>query len=69
VTRRFEDGTTYDVRVTNPDARAEVVTDGTLDGAPLAIVDGRARVPLAKDGRTHAVALTLGPRTAAGDRS
>ncbi len=55
------DGTSYAFTVTNPGANAEVVTGAALDGAPLALEDGVARVPIVRDGRAHEVQITLGP--------
>jgi hypothetical protein len=31
-----------------------------LDGEPLAVTDGTARIPLARDRRSHRVEVTLG---------
>jgi len=58
---RRPDGTIYAFTVTNPSASAEGVVHGTLDGAPIAISAGAARVPIVRDGKAHMVAITLGP--------
>ncbi|MEP7028456.1 MAG: glycosyl transferase, partial [Candidatus Eisenbacteria bacterium] len=58
---RRPDGTSYAFAISNPEASAEVVVSAMLDGAPLAIEHGAARVPIAHDGRAHEVVVTLGP--------
>jgi cyclic beta-1,2-glucan synthetase len=60
---RLPDGaTTYVIRVVNPDGCAARVVAATADGSPCALADGAAQVPLASDGRRHAVEITLGGR-------
>jgi cyclic beta-1,2-glucan synthetase len=61
---RRPDGTSYAFTVTNPSANAGAVVDAMLDGAPIAIVAGAARVPIVRDGKAHAVTITLGPHGA-----
>ncbi len=61
VEQRLPDGaTTYVVRVVNPHGCAARVVAATADGAPCALADGAAIVPLVRDGARHAVELTLG---------
>jgi N,N'-diacetylchitobiose phosphorylase len=52
--------TRYAIRVSNPSGCSARVVGVTLDGAPLAPVNGAAVVPLARDGRTHTLAVELG---------
>ncbi|QBE67114.1 glycosyl transferase [Pseudoduganella lutea] len=54
------DGGSYDIAVRNPNGTAAKVIDVTLDGLPLNIVDGVARIPLVKDGGPHGVDILLG---------
>jgi cellobiose phosphorylase len=54
------DGTSYAFTVTNPSGCADAVVSATVDGEPVRVVDGAARVPTVRDGRAHAVAITLG---------
>jgi cyclic beta-1,2-glucan synthetase len=51
-------GTTYHIRVENPERRTRGVAKATLDGRP---VDPSA-IPLVDDGRTHEIHAILGPR-------
>jgi cyclic beta-1,2-glucan synthetase len=53
-------GGDYEIVVTNPDARAAAVVAVTIDGTASAIVDGTARIALARDGRSHRIDVTLG---------
>jgi cyclic beta-1,2-glucan synthetase len=62
VERRLADGTVYEFRVTHEGEPAEVVVSATLDGAPLAPLDGRLVVPIARDGLRHVVDARLGAR-------
>jgi cyclic beta-1,2-glucan synthetase len=55
------EATRYDVRIRNPEGRAERVLDAALDGAPVPVEDGEARVPVIHDGRAHRVEIGLGP--------
>jgi cyclic beta-1,2-glucan synthetase len=59
--------TSYDIAIGNPQGRASAVTAATLDGAPLPVREGAARVPIARDERRHRVEITLGP--GGGDRA
>jgi cyclic beta-1,2-glucan synthetase len=53
-------GGSYDVSVRNPNGTAAKVIGVTLDGVPLNIVDGAARIPLMRDGGPHGVDILLG---------
>ena len=55
------EATRYDIRIRNPEGRAERVLDAALDGAPVPVEDGEARVPVIHDGRAHRVEIGLGP--------
>jgi cyclic beta-1,2-glucan synthetase len=55
------EATRYDLRLRNPEGRAEIVVDAALDGAPVPVEDGEARVPLRRDGRAHRVEIVFGP--------
>ena len=55
------DRTRYEIVVANPGACAAAVTAVVMDGQELAPLDGRARLPLRRDGRSHLVEITLGP--------
>ena len=52
--------TVYEITVDNPQRDARLVTSAECDGAPTALVEGKARVPLLADGRRHAVRVSLG---------
>jgi cyclic beta-1,2-glucan synthetase len=52
--------TRYAITVTNPGRCAARVVAVSLDGAPLAPVDGAAVVPLARDGGRHTLTVELG---------
>jgi len=57
---RRPEGTTYTLAMVNPAGRAGAVVRARLDGNPLAIERGVARVPLRADGRDHEVRIELG---------
>jgi N,N'-diacetylchitobiose phosphorylase len=59
-------GTRYTIEVHNPQGCAERVVAATLDGVALTVAGGALRLPLATDGRTHALAVRLGSAPAAG---
>ncbi|HMB71245.1 MAG TPA: glycosyl transferase, partial [bacterium] len=62
VSCRAPDGvTTYEIRVTNPHGCSARVTEARLDGSAVPVRDGRASVPLARDGDLHHVEVELGP--------
>ncbi|MFZ4767947.1 MAG: GH36-type glycosyl hydrolase domain-containing protein, partial [Roseimicrobium sp.] len=50
----------YHVQVNNPKRQAARVTEATLDGRPVPVIDGTAQVPLQKDGGVHEVRVVLG---------
>ena len=52
--------TTYDVIVRNPRRRARRVVEARIDGAPAPVAAGAARIPIARDGRTHRADVVLG---------
>ncbi|TFG87573.1 MAG: glycosyl transferase, partial [Gemmatimonadales bacterium] len=56
-----DEETRYEIHVANPDHCSEAVVAVTCDDDPCPPVDGTARVPLLRDGRTHRLAITLGP--------
>ena len=58
--RLADDGGSYDITVRNPQGSAGAVVSATLDGAPLGVDGGVARIPLLRDGAAHRVELTLG---------
>ncbi|MBK7972731.1 MAG: glycosyl transferase [Deltaproteobacteria bacterium] len=60
VWRVEERGTVYEIEVRNPSACAARVLAATADGERVAVVDGVARIPLARDGARHRVQVTLG---------
>lgn len=60
VHRKVPGGGSYDVSVRNPNGTAAKVIAAALDGVPLNIADGVARVPLLKDGGPHRVDILLG---------
>jgi cyclic beta-1,2-glucan synthetase len=55
-------GTTtgYGIHVRNPAGRAAGVVRATVDGEAVPVADGEARIPLARDGRSHRVEVELG---------
>jgi cyclic beta-1,2-glucan synthetase len=53
-------GTVCQLCVNNPHGTAARVVAATLDGAPVTIADGAARLCLSPDGRRHAAVVTLG---------
>ncbi len=58
--RGFDGRTMHAVEVSNPGGRAATVVSGTVDGQPVAVQDGAARIPLANDGARHQITITLG---------
>jgi cyclic beta-1,2-glucan synthetase len=53
-------GGSYDIVVRNPQRSAGRVVSVTLDGAPQAVADGVARIPLSRDGGSHRIDVLLG---------
>ncbi len=52
--------TRYEILAGNPGHRGRGVASATLDGEPVAVREGAARIPLVHDGRLHRVAILLG---------
>jgi cyclic beta-1,2-glucan synthetase len=52
--------TSYAIAARNPRRRGLGVESATLDGQPMPVEDGAARVPLVRDGAAHRVELVLG---------
>ena len=50
----------YEILAGNPGHRGRGVASATLDGEPVAVREGAARIPLVHDGRLHRVAILLG---------
>jgi cyclic beta-1,2-glucan synthetase len=60
MTYRLSDGqTSYEISIQNPDGSEHGVREAQLDGRPLIVNDGAARVPLASDGVAHRVEIRL----------
>jgi len=58
---RPDDATRWELRVTNPDGKARAIASATVDGRPVAVEGGVARIRLVRDGRDHRADLVLGP--------
>jgi cyclic beta-1,2-glucan synthetase len=56
---RLQDGTSYEVAVRQGGGGSGRVREARLDGLPAPIVDGAARVPLARDGAVHRLEIGL----------
>ena len=57
---RLPDGKTrFEITVNNPRGKERGVNWATLDGEPAAVVNGAARIPLLRDGRSHRVVIEL----------
>jgi hypothetical protein len=60
MTYRLPDGTTcYEISIENPEGKEHGVTEAMLDGQPMAIADGAARIRLVNDGASHHVRIRL----------
>jgi cellobiose phosphorylase len=58
---RLADGSArYRVTVVNPDGFAKQVLSATLDGVPVELEDGIAKIPLPRGGAEHEVRITMG---------
>jgi hypothetical protein len=57
---RRPDGTTYRISMVNPTGQDGGIIRATLDGEPLAIAAGAARVALQEDGGCHELRIELG---------
>jgi cyclic beta-1,2-glucan synthetase len=60
---RLDDGTHYEIEVSNPQTCAQAVVSAQLDDAAIACDAQCVAVPLAKDGAIHRLRVVLG-RTA-----
>jgi cyclic beta-1,2-glucan synthetase len=60
--------TRYEIVCRNPRRRAQEVVEAALDGKPVPVADGAARLPIVRDGRTHRVEIVLGRRSDGGTR-
>jgi cyclic beta-1,2-glucan synthetase len=49
----------YEIDVANPHGRERGVRSAALDGNPVPVENGMARIPLVDDGRTHCVKIVL----------
>jgi cyclic beta-1,2-glucan synthetase len=54
------DGGRYEIMVRNPQRAAAQVVSVTLNGAPLEVTAGVARIPLSRDGGSHRIDVLLG---------
>jgi cyclic beta-1,2-glucan synthetase len=54
-------GSRLEIDVRNPARCSAAVVEATLDGRPVRIVHGVARVPLLFDGGAHRLEIVLGP--------
>lgn len=57
---RLPDGKTcYEITIENPSGQERGVRSGSVDGLPIAVEAGSARIPLARDSQTHRVVIQL----------
>jgi cyclic beta-1,2-glucan synthetase len=56
---RLPDGEHYDISIENPAGRETGLRQAWLDGKPVAVENGTARVPLLRDGDSHAIRIVL----------
>lgn len=60
ISYRLPDGhTCYDIVIENPEGKQHGVSSATLDGQPVDVANGAARVPLSNDGSSHRVEIRL----------
>jgi cyclic beta-1,2-glucan synthetase len=60
ISYRLPDGKTcYAISVSNPAGKESGVSTATLDGEAAPVVQGVARIPLSKDGKSHSVEILL----------
>jgi cyclic beta-1,2-glucan synthetase len=60
ITYRLPDGkTSYEITIENPSGNERGVKAATLDGRPADVDDGKALVPLVRDGQRHRVMVRL----------
>ncbi len=57
--RRPDGRTSYQITIENPAGKQRGVTAATLDGRPVAVAHGQARVPITDDGQAHRVVVRL----------
>ena len=57
---RLPGGDSVVILMVNPTGAGRRVAAATLDGRPVELRDGAARVPVRRDGREHRVRLELG---------
>jgi len=51
--------TCYDILIENPVGKEHGIAEATLDGRPLFLANGAARIPLVNDGAPHRVRIRL----------
>lgn len=54
-----DERTQYKFTIENPNGKETGVTSATLDGRPIEVTDGAARIPIHRDGNTHHVIVRL----------
>jgi len=54
--------TTYDIEFRNPDGCTHSVVSVIVDGEPVPVPDGEARVPITANGAAHTIVITLGSK-------
>jgi cyclic beta-1,2-glucan synthetase len=60
LTYRLPDGKTrFEITIENPHGKERGVTSASLDGEPVPVADGAARVPMKCDGEVHRVVVRL----------
>ena len=60
MTYRLPDGNTcYDILIENPKGKEHGVSEAMLDGQPMLLAEGIARIPLLNDGASHRVTIRL----------
>lgn len=57
--RRPDGRTNYQITIENPAGKERGVTAATLDGQPVEVAGGQARVPILDDGKIHRVVVRL----------
>lgn len=57
--RRPDGRTSYQITIENPAGKERGVTAATLDGQPVEVASGQARVPINDDGKAHRVVVRL----------
>jgi cellobiose phosphorylase len=60
MTYRLPGGNTcYDILIENPEGKEHGVSEAMLDGQPMLLADGIARIPILNDGASHRVTIRL----------